>query len=263
MGAEQPYPGRLRFAAQLRYRWDAYGTAGIDRVELHEGQLALSAAWSPSDWLVVSATMPLLVRDVRFENLRRATVVGPGDAELRARVVLLRDRPFAPEHMLGVTTGIELPTSIDQHAPDGTALPYEAQTGSGTFDPLAGLFYAHFADPWALFASATVTTPLSPRFAEAPGPSLSTSLAVQYRVDSTITVRAAVDARWDAPALVNGRRDPTTDQLVVFLSPDLLVSPWTDVTLVFGVRIPTVQLTERGRAEGLYVLTSLVLDTST
>ncbi len=261
MGAEQPFAGRLRFAAQLQYRWDRVGDEA-SASEVHEGQLALSAAWAPSEWLMLSATMPLVVRDVRLANLTHATVLGPGDAELRSRIVLLRDRAFAPQHLLGVTAGVKLPTSVDQQAPDGALLPYDAQTGTGSVDPLVGLFYSHFADPWSVFASATVAVPVAARYSEAPGPSLRSSLALQLRADRWLTVRGALDVRWDAPALVDQRTDPTTDQLVVFLSPDLLWSPVSDVTLVFGVRVPILQVTERARAEGLYVLTSIVVDAS-
>lgn len=255
MGAEQPFAGRLRFSSELRYHWDRVGD-----VETHEAQLAVAGSWSPTDWLTLSASMPLVVRDVRFANLSRATVVGPGDADVRGRAVLLKDRPFAPSHMLGLSAGVKLPTSVDQLGPGGALLPYDAQTGSGTVDPLAGLFYAHFADPWSVFASASVALPLAPRFIEAPGPSLRTSLAVQYRADDWITVRGAIDTRLDAPARVGEGTDPSTDQLVVFLSPDLLWSPRTDMTLVLGLRVPLVQITERARAEGLYVIGSVVVD---
>lgn len=261
LGAEQPFAGRLRFATELRYRWDELGDHG-EGVELHEVQLMATSAWAPSDWLVLSAGMPLVVRHVRFANLAHVTVVGPGDAELRARAVLLRDRAFAPEHTLGVSAGVELPTSIDQLGPDGTLLPYEAQTGTGTLDALLGLVYAHFADPWSLFTSMTVVLPTIARYDEAPGPSLRSTFAVQYRADRHVTMRGGVDLRWDAPARIAERTDPTTDQLVVFLAPDLLWSPVTDVTLVLGLRVPVLQVTERARSEGMYVIASLVLDAS-
>lgn len=261
MGAEQPFTGRLRFSSQLRYRWDQLG--GSDSAEIHEVQLTVSGAWAPADWVMLSVAMPLVFRDVQWANLGHASVLGPGDADIRGRFVLLRDRTFAPSHMLGVTAGVLLPTSVDQHAPDGTLLPYEAQTGMGAVAPLAGVYYQHFADPWSVFASATVTLPFAPRYSEAPGPSLLGSLALQYRFDTMFTLRGAVDARFDAPGTEDGVMDPQSEELTLFLSPDLLWSPATDVTVVMGVRVPVVQVSESGRSEGVYFLVSLVLDANT
>ncbi|MEZ4340754.1 MAG: hypothetical protein R3B82_29380 [Sandaracinaceae bacterium] len=259
MGAEPPYAGRVRLFTQLRYRWDAVGE-GEARASLHEGQLDLGVSVAPDDRVVISATMPVVLRAVSWANLGHAVTVGTGDLELRSRIVLLRDRRFAPSHLLGAHVGVKLPTSIDQARADGTLLPVDAQTGSGTIDPLLGLFYAHFADPWSLFASAVVALPLAGRYDEAPGPSLRASVAVQYRLDRHVTFRAGTDVRWDAPARIGDRTDPATDQAVLFVSPDLLWSPVSDLVLVLGARIPTIQLSEQGREEGVYVQLGAVVD---
>lgn len=259
MGAEQPYAGRVRLFSQLRYRWDSVGE-GDSRAALHEGQLDLGVSWAPDDRVILSATMPLVLRAVSWPNLGHAVTAGPGDLELRSRIVLLRDRAFAPSHLLGAHVGVKLPTAIDQVRTDGTRLPVDAQSGSGTVDPLLGLFYAHFADPWSVFASAVVAIPVAGRYDEAPGPSLRASVAVQYRLDRHVTFRAATDVRWDAPARVGERTDPATDQAVLFVSPDVLWSPMDDLVLVLGVRIPTVQVSQQGREEGLYFQLGAVVD---
>lgn len=260
MGAEPPFAGRLRMSARLRYRWDSLGAGESTRTELHEGVLALGASWAPTDWLVVSGEAPLVLRDVRWANLARTVTLGPGDAEIRARAVVLRDRRFAPSHLLGVQAGVKLPTSLDQVGADGRRLPMHAQTGTGTVDPLAGLFYAHFADPWALFGTATVALPISGRFEEAPGPSLRATAALQYRLNRWITLRGGVDVRWDAPARVGERTDPDTEHVTLFLSPDVLWAPVSDLVLSLGLRAPVAQHSGLGRTEGLYVVTSMVVD---
>lgn len=260
MGAEQPFAGRVRLAARLRYRWDTIGTADAERATVHEGVLGIGASWAPTDRLVLSAEMPAVVRHVRWPHLAEAVTVGTGEAELRGRAVLLRDRAFAPSHLLGVAAGVKLPTSIDQTGADGQRLPVEAQGGTGTVDPIAGLFYTHLADPWAFFTSATVRWPLAPRFDEAPGPSVRATAALQRRLDRHVTLRGAVDVRVDAPGSVDGRTDPRSDHFALFLSPDLLWSPATDLVVTVGVRVPVLQISEQGRAEGLYAVTSVVVD---
>lgn len=260
MGTEVPFAGRLRLGARLQYRWDAVGEPGVDRAMMHEGSLVLTGSWAPTDRLVLSAEMPLLVRDVSWPNLSHALVAGPGDADLRARMIVLRDRAYAPENVLAITAGVKLPTSIDQVGPDGTRLPFEAQTGTGTIDPLVGLFYSHFEDPWAFFASAHVALPFAGRFEEEPGPSLRATVAGQVRLDTHVSLRAGVDARFDAPASVRGRRDPETDAFALFVSPDFVWSPMSDLLIAIGLRIPVLQLSEQPRDEGWYVVTSIVGD---
>ncbi len=259
IGAEPPVEGRVRLFAQLRHRWDTLGE-GDGRATLHEGQLELGASWAPHDRVALAVNLPIVLRDASWPNLGGATTIGPGDLDVRARFVLLTDRGFAPEHLLGLHAGVKLPTSLDQARPDGSLLPVEVQTGSGTVDPLLGLFYAHFADPWSVFASATVALPLAGRYEESPGPSLRGSLALQHRFDRHLTLRAGVDARLDAPALVRGRTDPRSDHLVLFFSPDLLWAPWSDLVFVLGLRIPVAQASEQAREEGWYTQLGAVVD---
>ncbi|MCB9594143.1 MAG: transporter [Sandaracinaceae bacterium] len=260
MGTGQPYAGRLRLGANLRYRWDDVGDEGVDRATVHEVRLDLAAAYAPTDWLIVAASLPVLYRDVGWVNGGHASTVSPGELELRARVVLLRDRAFAPRHLLGVALGLKLPTGIDQVTPGGTLLPIEAQPGSGTWDGIGGLFYTHLADPWAVFATAQVTVGWAGRYDESPGPSLRGGLALQYRFDANVTVRGGVDARWDAPATIEGQTDPSTEHVTLFASPDFLWSPEDDWLLTVGARIPVAQLSGQGRAEGWYFLVSAVVD---
>lgn len=260
MGSDVPFAGRARLAVELRHYWDRIDVAGLDASELHEVALGLAISWAPTDWLSLSGSMPIVLRDVRRASLSHTTTLGPGDAELRARVILLRDAAFAPSHLFGAHAGVELPTSIDQVGPNGARLDAGAQTGSGTVDPLAGVFYTHLADPWALFLSATVSLPQAPRYDDAPGPSMRASAAVQHRLDRHFTLRGGLDVRLDAPSIIAGQSDPRTDRFVLFASPDLLWSPLSDLVLSLGLRVPLVQVSEERRTEGLYTIVSLVVD---
>lgn len=260
MGTEAPFAGRLRLAVRTQYRWDAIGEPGVDRAEVHEAQLVVGASWAPLDRLVLSAEMPILLRHVRWASLAHATVVGPGELELRARWIVLRDRPLAAQHLLGAHTGVKLPTAPDQIGADGQRLPVEAQTGTGTVDPILGLFYSHFADPFSLFVSASVSIPLAGRYDEAPGPSLRATVAVQHRFDRWLSARLGADVRLDAPARIFATTDPRSDHFALFASPDILWSPVADLVIGIGVRVPLVQVSELAREEGWYVATSIVGD---
>jgi len=256
MGAEQPFAGRLRLSLAMQGRWDR-----LDDAELAEGRADLSVSYAPADWVTLSATLPFVLRDARYGNLAHYTTLGPGDADVRARFVLLRDRAFAPENLLGPTLGVQLPTSVDQVANE-RLVPVDAQSGGGAITPMLGLYYAHFADPWSFFATATVALPFAGRFDEAPGPSLRTTTAVQLRVNRWITLRAGVDTRLDAPATVQGRAEPRSDHFSLFVSPDLLWSPTSDWILQVGLRAPVLQVSEQGREEGWYFRAAVTVDVS-
>ncbi len=256
MGAGQPFAGRVRLSAELQYRHDAMG----DATRVDEGQLQLGAAYAPADWVMISLTAPLVLRDVTFGDLAHATVAGLGQLDLRARFVLFRDRAFAPEHVFGLVAGASLPTIVDQLDPEGRLLPAEAQTGTGTFDPIGGVFYTWLADPLSLFASLTAQVPLAPRYAEAPGASVHLTVALQYRVTEWLTLRLGADARGDAPSSDDGRQTPGSEHVVVFAAPDVLVAPAPDVIFVLGARIPVAQHSPDGRSEGPYASLAMVVD---
>lgn len=254
MGAEPPLAGRVRASLGLAALWDRVGD-----VHLVEGRADLAVSYAPADWVTLSATVPLRLRDLRDAQRARYTTLGPGDGELRARFVWLRDRAYAPSHVFGPSLGLRLPTSLD-HADGRGLLPVDAQSGAGALAPLLGLQYGHFADPWAVFASATVSLPFAGRYADTPGPSLSTTLAAQHRFDRSLTLRAAIDTRLDAPSSIGGVRDPRSDHFAVFVSPELLWAPTSDWTLQLGLRVPVAQISEQGREEGWTVRAALTVD---
>jgi len=254
MGAEPPLAGRVRASLGVATLWDRVG-----ETRLVEGRADLSISYAPADWVTLSATLPLLLRDLRDAQRARYTTLGPGDGEVRARFLWLRDRAFAPSHVFGPSVGLRVPTSLD-HADARGLLPVDAQSGAGALAPLLGLQYGHFADPWVLFASATVSLPFAGRYADTPGPSLSTTVAGQHRFDRAFTLRAAIDTRLDAPATIGGVRDPRSDHFAVFLSPELLWAPTTDWTVQLGVRVPVAQISDGGREEGWTIRAALTMD---
>lgn len=259
MGQGPAFAGRTRFGLRLRYRWDRLQANGAS-VELHEARAEVSASYAFDERVSLSVMAPAVLRRAAWSSLRAYTVVGPADVELRGRFLLLRDRAFAPENVLGLTAGIGLPTSVDQVDGQGRRLPVDVQTGSGAFTPMVGLVYMHLADPHAVFASATVAVPLGGRYDETVGPSLRLSVAAQQRLTSWLTIREGLDARWDAPARIGDGTDPRSDHLTLFVSPDVLFAPEPDWVIALGVRIPTLQLSEQGREEGWMILSSITVD---
>jgi hypothetical protein len=95
LGTGQPYRNRLRFSVAGRQRRERIGVAP-ERLELLEHRFELGVAWAATDRWVLSAMLPLTQQRVSYPNLAEERRFGLGDAELRARAVLYRDRQLTP-----------------------------------------------------------------------------------------------------------------------------------------------------------------------
>ena len=160
MGAEAPYRNRVRVSAGLSTRGDRVGQPGFDAIELREQRLDLTVAWAATERFVLSLNLPVAHRRLAYSDLSVDNLVALGDAELRGRLVVFRDRKFAPNHLLSLLAGLEMPTA-PSISKNGVRLPLELQAGSRSWDPLVGLAYDHFRSPYSVHMVATlrVSTP--------------------------------------------------------------------------------------------------------
>src|SRR4051812_833357 len=69
MGAEKPFAGRLRGALTLTHRSDDVGTVQLSQIRAVEERLEASVVYAPSDWLLLSATLPVLDRALHYVSL--------------------------------------------------------------------------------------------------------------------------------------------------------------------------------------------------
>lgn len=247
MGTEQPFAGRLRLATTVRAWGQTQGEAAVDAVSLRELRMDLSAAYAPRSWLILSATLPLQARSVRDVSLMREQGWGPGDLEVAAKAYVFRDKAFSPNHLLGVLVGARLPTSPTLHAADGTALSIDAQLGTGSWDPLAGLSYTAFRGEWSFIANATGSLPTRGREGFRAGASLRTTLAAQYQPSPRWALHLATDTRLEGSSNTQGVPDPEGSGFIGFLSPDVLFSPTTDTVIQLGVRMPVLNFLSHTR----------------
>lgn len=242
MGTEQPFAGRLRLAATMRAWGMTTGEATLEPVTLRELRMDVAASYAPLRWLFLSATLPLQARAVRDVSLARERSWGPGDLELSAKAYVFRDREFSPDHLVSVLVGIELPTSPTVHDAEGRPLSLDAQLGTGSWDPLAGLAYTMFRGEWSFIASATGSLPTRGRMGFRAGASLRNTLGAQYQPHPRWALRLAVDTRLEGASDTLGVRDPDGRGFIGFLTPEVLYSPTTDVIVQAGVRAPVLNL---------------------
>jgi hypothetical protein len=257
MGTEQPFAGRLRLAATVRAWGMTEGEAGQDAVTLRELRMDVAASYAPVRWLFLSATLPLQARGVRDVSLARERSWGPGDLEISAKAYVFRDREFSPDHLVSVLVGAELPTSPMVHDAQGRPLSLDAQLGTGSWDPLAGLAYTMFRGEWSFIASATGYLPTRGRMGFRAGASLRGTVAAQYQPRPRWALRLAADSRLEGASEQQGVRDPTGSGFIAFISPDVLFSPSTDAVIQVGVRAPALNLL-RGNVRQLPILQAAV-----
>jgi hypothetical protein len=247
MGTEQPFAGRLRLATTLRAWGLTEGQQSVDAVSTRELRMDVSAAYAPLRWLVLSATLPLQARRVKDVSLMREQSWGPGDMELSAKAFVFRDKEFSPDHLFGVLVGTRLPTSPTLHDAAGEPLSLDAQLGTASVDPFAGLAYATFRGQWSFLANATGYLPTRGREGFRAGASLRTTLAAQYQPHPSWALHLAADTRLEGASDTQGERDTTGSGFIGFLSPDVLFSPTSDTLVQLGVRVPVLNLLSHSR----------------
>ncbi len=153
-GTEQPFAGRLRVSLSTT----SAGTASSDE-RTSDHRVTAGVAWAPWAWLMLTASVPLVLRDVTGTGAERQSAVGPGDLDLRARFVVLRDRVFRPTHLVTLQIGARFPLSPAVSDARGVALDDGAQTASATVTPTVGLAWSIYAAPFSLQSYALFSVP--------------------------------------------------------------------------------------------------------
>lgn len=251
MGTEKPFRNRLRASLDARYRTDDIGQANVDQIRLREGRVDAQLAWAPAERLFLLATVPVLERSIGYVNGGETATSAIGDIELRAKTFVYVDRQFSARHLFAVTAGIKMPTAPRQrNETDGSYLPIEAQPGTGSWDPILGLSYAFFPRPFSFYASVQGFAPLRSKSEFRASASVRTTTTLQYQVLPWLAPRLGIDTRLDARSYEGGLPERDSSGFVGFLSPEILVSPTTDLVMVLSARLPLVQALAGYHEEG-------------
>lgn len=245
MGAEQPYAGRVRASLAVSWRGEQSGPAG-DTESFREGRLVLGVSWAPLRWLQLAANAPLVARSVDDAGLATDRLWGVGDVELRARVVVWRDRGFAPRHLFGVSTGVVVPTAGVQRDDAGMALDLDHQVGGLAVTPQLGVWFMELRQPWSLFASATAQRPIGVIGDERAGAAVVWSVAGQWQPLPRLALRAGLDGRVEQAARMYDRvmdmlmPMENTGGWAVFVTPGVVWSPRMDLVVEASAQLPII-----------------------
>jgi hypothetical protein len=261
MGTEKPFRNRLRASIDARHRTDNIGEPGVDQIRLRETRVDGQLAWAPHERVFLLGTVPLLQRSVGYVNGGQTNTVALGDVELRAKAFVFIDRSFAQRHLYAVTGGLKVPVAPRQRSDtDGSYLPIEAQPGTGSWDPLLGMSYAFFPRPFSFYVSVQGSAPLRGTSGFRASPSLRTTTAIQYQLVPWLAARLGADTRLDARSYEDGRPERDSSGFVGFVSPEMLLSPMTDLLVVLSLRMPAVQALAGHHHEGPVVGVALAYD---
>ncbi|WP_199732789.1 MULTISPECIES: transporter [Corallococcus] len=245
MGGEQPFEGRLRLSTMLRAWGHTEGQQNLDAQRLRELRMDVAVAYAPRPWLVLAVNLPLQAREVRDVSLARERGWGLGDIDVSAKAFVWKDKDFSPDHLLSVVGGVKLPTGPRLMARDGTALGLDAQPGSGSVDPMAGLAWQGFRGSWSFMASVLGFLPTRGREDFRLGASVRTSVGAQYQPSTRWAVRLGLDSRAERAADTAGVSEENGGGFIAYVSPDVLFSPGMDVVVQAGVRVPVVNQLRR------------------
>jgi hypothetical protein len=259
IGVEQPYPGRLRASLELRHRTDHVGEERVDALDLSEQRLDAQLSYAPHQRATVLLTVPFLQRRVSFVNLAESVTRGLGDLELRGKFVVAQDRAFAPRHQLAAIAGLKLPTGAIKRGPDGL-LPVELQPGTGSWDALVGLSYAHFRGPWSAYASLQGVLPTAGRDGFRASTSVRATALAQRMLTARLGLRGGLDSRLDGRSREGDAPARDSGGAIAFAALDVLCSPWPDALLYLSARVPVVQRLAGFHREGPILAAGVAYD---
>jgi hypothetical protein len=250
MGTEKPFVGRLRLAADVKIGSLQVGTPGVDEVDLTEERFELAVAYAPRPTLFLSLALPVLHRDAFFRDGARVAFTGLGDVELRVKQFVWSGARGPYRHQAAIQGGLKLPTARVEGDAAGAALAAALQPGTGAITPFLGVFYGLSQGPWSLYASASLYLPFAVRAGPHATESFRTSASAQRQVGRRFAARLGIDTRLDGTAAADDKPDPNSGGFVGYLSPQLVVSPATDLILLVGAHFPLVQALQGFHREG-------------
>jgi hypothetical protein len=261
VGVEQPYRNRVRAGVEERFGSHVQG-AGSEAESLWTLRSTLFASWTPHPRVSVGLAVPWLTTWERPSVGRAALINGLGDLELSGRVLLVRDRKFAPHHLLWTTAGLKMPTGPRLRDDQGYPYPDDDQPGSGSWDPFVGATYAWYSGGlWSAYGSASYryTTPGWRDYRR--GMSLGWNTAAQAQPWTFLAFQLTLDGSWArADRLPSGNAMPNTGGTTLRLGTALVASPRTDLLIRLAVALPVVQAFEGQQSDGVQVALSLAWD---
>lgn len=256
VGMEQPVDGRFRVGAVATHQ-----SISDHDATTYDQRLNVGVSWALGDAAVLSLSLPLVWREVRYATLAEDHAFGLGDADLRARVTLFRDRAFAPAHRLLLDLGTRMPTGTVLGDAQGL-LPLQAQPGTGAFEPNLGALWISNVDDFSLWGQLNVAFPFTGTDGWRNGVTGRVNLAAQWQPLPELAVRMLVDSRFEGTSQRVNEMLPDELNAALLVGGGVVLAPATDWVLHLVVRVPALihYPSHPSRAEGVNVEAGVAID---
>lgn len=180
-----------------------------------------------------------------------------GDVELRATHVAWRSEPGVTRRRLTIAVGVKLPTAPLEYDPAGRLVHPDLQPGCGSIAPSIGGSYVWTSRWWSAWGSGALLFPVAVRTGAHPGDSLRASLGVQLQPTRLFATRLGVHGRLDGRGEQAGQLLRASGGASVYVAPELVLSPTTDVVIALGASFPVLQEMRGYRATAPVLLASV------
>jgi len=258
LGLEQPYRHRVRVAVDERVTSHDSGAGELQRTTT---QLR-STLHLPHGRVLVGAALPWVTARSSHAGAAAHVLNGLGDLEATLRIVVYRDRRFAPRHLVALTGGVKAPTGPRLEDGDGYPLPEDEQPGTGSWDPIAGASYAWV--PGGLVSTliaASYRHGTPGRRGDQRGGVLSSQALVQLQPLERLAIAAGLEVTWRAAdRFASGAAQPDSGGAVLWAAPALLIVPARALVLRVAAAIPLASALAGTQREGAQVGLTLAWD---
>jgi hypothetical protein len=244
-GSERPFRSRLQAIADFRA-----GSVEEGGVTVDDRRLELSAAYAPSEDILLSLGVPALTREISSSagDVERSSL---GDVELRLRVVRTRVLTGGARERFGVLVALKLPTAPEEGDASGALLASALQPGCGSLVPAAGFDYALAKGAWSGYGGISLWLPFAVRTGPHAGDSLRAGARAQWQPFHTVAARVGPSFQIDtAGELANGGDDPNSGGVIGYAAGELAFMPATDLVVSVGGLFPALQVLRGDHHEG-------------
>ncbi len=251
LGSSDPaaITGRLRLQLDVEYlRVDAGNEADPAATdELAQWSWRLNAVWRPTDALSLSATLPLVEKDLRTVGagapMPASDATGLGDVEVGARYAAWRSVNLGIGRVqeLAATAGASTPTGANDARAAGERVDEHGQPGTGAWGPFAGIHYRFEEGKWLAFASLSGRVHTENAHGYRYGAAALWSVHGQYFPAKRLVLDLGVDGRTAAADRRSGAAVPNTGGTVLAIAPGVYANVAGGAWLFVRGQIPLVK----------------------
>ena len=215
--------------------------------ELTQWTERLNAVYRPLDRLALSATLPLVTKDLRTVSGGATTAssnaTGPGDVEVSGRFTAWGTVQIGLGRVqeIALSAGTSMPTGPNDVKSTGERIDEHGQPGTGSWGPFAGVHYRLEQQDWTAFASLSGRFHTKNAHGYTYGSAALWSVHGQYFVRRWLVADLGADGRYAAADRSSGETVVNTGGTVLSIAPGVFAHAVGQAWLFARGQIPVIQ----------------------